>query len=68
MDVEYYEAKVLKNASNVLSKTSKVVLEWHSLELKHEVTNILSRNEFIELDAPLPKGFDISYFMRKSLL
>lgn len=67
IDVEGAEAKVLSGAGDRLASVRRIVLEYHSPLLAHEVERLLDERGFSELREPSAARSHILYFENEAL-
>ncbi len=67
MDIEGAEYEVLKNSSHVLSRIDRIVLEYHTQQLRHLITSFLTAQNFdLVRHAPDRLDFGDLYFVKKT--
>jgi hypothetical protein len=64
IDTEGYEVECLKGAQETLRRTDRIVLEYHSFDLRDEVMTILENSGFFSLTGLPPTKWGMAYFVR----
>lgn len=67
IDVEGYELEVLHGGTNALKHTLKIVMEWHSPQLKKDVCNLLSKYGFVQVKYDNPLLPHTLYFYKPTI-